>query len=133
MFDFINIVFYLLSIGGYGAMAGFTLQLARRGGMSDGPAIACGLGWPFGLGFALSYGISHGVGRSEEERDRARRTSVTERRREQWEQQKHDTNMAELKAREALALEKAVHPTYKAELEQAPGENPVLDRPRRAF
>jgi hypothetical protein len=98
----------------YGAMAGFTIQIARRAGMSEGPDIACGLAWPVGLGIALSYGSSHGLSTTPAERRTIQQVSAVEQRANALEQQKHETQMAELKAREAIALERAVNPTYRA-------------------
>lgn len=98
----------------YGLMAGFTVQLARRVGYKDENAYVAGFGWPIGLGLVITYGLSHSVGVSKKERTRVHNISAAEQRSEEMEVQVHATKIAELKAKESLALEKAISPTYKA-------------------
>lgn len=113
----------------YGAMAGFTIQIARRAGITEGPDIACGLAWPIGLGVVLSYGSSQGLGTTKAERRTIQQVSAEEQRANALEQQKHDTHMAELKAREAIALERAVNPTYRAVEDGSDPEPKALEAP----
>lgn len=98
----------------YGLVAGFTIQLARRVGYSPEVCVTAGLGWPIGLGLVTTFGLSRNIGTSEAERMKVRHISASEQRVEEMDAQVHATRMAELKAKEALALEKAIHPTYKA-------------------
>lgn len=94
----------------YGVMAGFTLKVARRNGMDKTVSNIMGAFWPLGLGVALSYGKTDGIPPTRiltgEERDDAERKD----RDRELAAQDHNTRMAELKAKEAIALEKAMNP-----------------------
>lgn len=106
----------------YGGMAGFTINLARRYGMTDGPDIACGLCWPLGLGIVLAYGSSHELGQDPEQRHSTQLKRNASNRAEELAEQRHYTIMAELKQKETNALEVVTQRIAKAkELGVDPG------------
>lgn len=131
--NFVQITLWLILAVVYGTMGAITTQLARGRGIDKDAAIFLGIAWPVGIGVAFGFGAAKNAAMDEQARETARikhqeslrQLSVIQQNQDLLDQT-HRTKMAELLARENIALDR-VRDTRSVEGPRIQGE--VQEKP----